>query len=669
MAMGGSAHRRGDLRQATGAGWPLRALLALCLCALCLEARAARASFTEELFFVGEDVEVLTIASKHPERPEEAPAVAQVITAREIREGGFRTLAELLRTLPGLWVEERGGGFVPCFRGVPEGFLLLYDGVPLTTDSTKTVYQLGEELSLEGVARVEIIRGPGSVLWGPDAFAGVVNVVPRREGPAEGTLLLGSPRGDASGSLFLSGRRGEVAGSLFLSAYGREPLHRTYDLDGQEGTLGRSEFYDLHLDLRWRDQVRLSGRFSHSRRQFVLHGQEGSWPGTRENPTGFLKLALKQGAGGFVLRGNFYYQYLYLRERELSLSKRQRNHLLYGELLVDRELADRRGLLTLGASWRRNVVRDATWRVRGYLPAYLDPTGRFPPLVDTADFETDLRSVFGQVRWHLRLLDLWAGLRLDDHDQYDAASSFQLGALARLRRDLVLKLIYGTAYRTPYSAQFLGRDSLDDPEEIRTLTLELRWQAARGLSLFVSPYYNRVRHHVSEDPFGGYSRPLSQEFLGAELGFTWRGRGARLSGAFSWLNHWGDEETYRVLDYIIILPGEEPEKHYSWWDKPFLPGPRYFGHLDLSLRLAPGLTLFSRLSYVGPRRFALLAEGEEGSFSPFVRLDLTLRWQRETWELSASLKNLTDEHYAVSGPYGPEDGERFGAFLTLRRRW
>ena len=54
---------------------------------------------------------------------------------------------------------------------------MLYE-VITTSDVTKSLHPFDRELSLASVKRLEIVRGPGSVLWGPDAFAGIVNVVP-----------------------------------------------------------------------------------------------------------------------------------------------------------------------------------------------------------------------------------------------------------------------------------------------------------------------------------------------------------------------------------------------------------------------------------------------------------------------------------------------------------
>jgi outer membrane receptor for ferrienterochelin and colicin len=130
------------------------------------------------LIFVGEDLSVLTIASRRAEPAKQAPAVAQVITEEDLERKGVRTLGEALSMLPGFYMSSKEWGTQPYLRGVSNSILFLYDSVPLTSDNTKTVNPLDEELSLGPIERIEVIRGPGSVLWGPDAFAGIVNIVP-----------------------------------------------------------------------------------------------------------------------------------------------------------------------------------------------------------------------------------------------------------------------------------------------------------------------------------------------------------------------------------------------------------------------------------------------------------------------------------------------------------
>ena len=642
----------------------------LVLFAVFLRPGAAGAYLSERLFFVGEEVEVLTLASRHPEPPLEAPAVSQVITAEEIRAGGFRTLAELLRTIPGLFVEEREGDARPFFRGVPEGFLLLYDGVPFTSDSTKALYHLREELSLASLERVEIVRGPGSVLWGPDAFAGLINLVPKRRGAPEAGVLAGTPRGDFSAHIFLPLAVEGFRGGFNLYYYGFDPAKDSFSFPGERGRVGRAEHYELSFGLtrRW---LRLSGRLSHFRRPFVMKDIEGfSWPGEIRNPVSFLKFETTHRLGSLFLRGTFYYQYLRQREKELFLTRNQKNHLLYGELLFDRTFLQRNILATFGVSWRRNLVRDATVRVRGYLPDYLREVNRqFRPLVKTAEFETDLYSVFFQLRKKSRRFDFWLGARFNDHDHYRAETSYQAGVLLRLPRRIFLKLVYGTSYRTPYSAQFLGRKKLKEPEKMRSLGLELRYAPEKGISFFVSPFYNRISHHVAEDPYGGYSRPLTHYFLGFEAGFRLQRGPVHLAGALTSLNDWGDRETYRVLDYVVVLPGRAPIYHYSLYEKRFSRGPKYFGHLDLGFSPSGALSFRARLSFFGKRRFVHLKTGLEDSLGSETVLDLTTRLRFGDYELSLAVKNALDNAYRNAGRFSPVEGERFRVFLKLNRRW
>ena len=130
------------------------------------------------LMFVGEDLEVLAIASRRGESALQAPAIAQVITGKEIRERGYTTLSQALDNIPGFYMAQKEWGTLPFLRGISNSILFLHDTVPLGSDVSKSLHPLDNELSLYSVKRIETIRGPGSVLWGPDAFAGIVNVVP-----------------------------------------------------------------------------------------------------------------------------------------------------------------------------------------------------------------------------------------------------------------------------------------------------------------------------------------------------------------------------------------------------------------------------------------------------------------------------------------------------------
>ena len=71
------------------------------------------------LMFVGENLEVLTIASRREESAARAPAVARVITRKDFRESGRDTLSKVLETVPGFYMAEREWGTKPYLRGIP----------------------------------------------------------------------------------------------------------------------------------------------------------------------------------------------------------------------------------------------------------------------------------------------------------------------------------------------------------------------------------------------------------------------------------------------------------------------------------------------------------------------------------------------------------------------
>ena len=113
-------------------------------------------------------------------------------------------------------------GSQPYLRGIPDSILFLHDTVPIGSDASKTFHSLDYELSLAGVKRIETIRGPGSVLWGPDAFAGIVNIVPLAGKDLNGfdTGVIGGGPGDQQG-VFTNWGDNRQGWDLFFSASAR----------------------------------------------------------------------------------------------------------------------------------------------------------------------------------------------------------------------------------------------------------------------------------------------------------------------------------------------------------------------------------------------------------------------------------------------------------------
>jgi len=126
-------------------------------------------------------------ASMYMQSDREAPSSVTVITAEQIRQFGYRTLADALRSVRGFEVTyDRNYAYVGV-RGFssPGGYndqvLLLINGQRLN-DNVYNSAQVGTEfpLDIDLIERIEIVRGPSSSLYGASAFLAVINVITKK---------------------------------------------------------------------------------------------------------------------------------------------------------------------------------------------------------------------------------------------------------------------------------------------------------------------------------------------------------------------------------------------------------------------------------------------------------------------------------------------------------
>ncbi|MFH1810221.1 MAG: TonB-dependent receptor [Pseudomonadota bacterium] len=120
------------------------------------------------------------------------PASATVLTGEDLLRQGYRTLGDALADVVGIdlqrTTQERRYGL----RGIPDGILLVIDGVPTLVDGERDVLDVDEGLDLNDVERVEVIRGPSSAVHGVASLSGVVQVTTRRPGLTSARLRLGT---------------------------------------------------------------------------------------------------------------------------------------------------------------------------------------------------------------------------------------------------------------------------------------------------------------------------------------------------------------------------------------------------------------------------------------------------------------------------------------------
>lgn len=129
------------------------------------------------------DADFVSIATGKKKSIDKAPSIASVVTAKDIQNRGARTLSEALAIVPGLNVSRSSQLMAPKFnfRGITSTFgpqtLFMINGVPTTSIVRGDNHTVWGEFPVHSISRIEVIRGPGSALYGADAFAGVINVI------------------------------------------------------------------------------------------------------------------------------------------------------------------------------------------------------------------------------------------------------------------------------------------------------------------------------------------------------------------------------------------------------------------------------------------------------------------------------------------------------------
>ena len=634
------------------------------------------------LMFVGEDIDMVTSASRRAETIESAPAVASLISERELYTFGIQTLGEALNLYPGFFTTSREWGRQPFLRGVEEGVLFLYDSVPLTSDATKSIHPLDEDMSLAFVKRIELIRGPGSVIWGPDAYAGIVNVVPKRGRDVEGTELYltgGAPYGKAQLDFLWGANRGLWEALLGVSCSSTRPDIRDYNVvrfqkGGSSVPLPPEERIGLdHVDdssnlefilnLTWKDWLNISGRWSEMEKNYVLSQTDHklSWRGQRKTPFRFLKVETEHPLNeNTQIKASGFVNELRFKEEESDISFEQTSRVYYGEVLLEREFARHLGLITLGIGLRRNIITGAVVD-KGFVPEFLQPeNGFFIPTIEQEDYDTSLKSTFLQIRRHWPKFDTWAGLRLDDHSQYDLTWSHNVGLSYHPLASWYIKLLYGTAFRTPYNQQLVGLKDMD-PESLKNVSFNFHWtpgiKGAReywGFEMDITAFWNRLKDHVKEDPYAGLSRPGDGEIYGVELDLRLNPRPFISIWFNSSLQRYsGDRNRFQVLDFVFIKPDGTMVPHYSSWDTPFERGPDATCRLGITFMPRDWLEISSLFQYEGPWWVSYDRGETLARIGQRFNWDLTFRAMDiyKSADLYLSIKNLLDERQRMPGTY------------------
>ena len=604
------------------------------------------------------DVRVST-ASRFEQSVSDAPAAVRVITAEEIHAFGWRTLADALASLPGLFSSyDRGYTYLGARGFLRPGdygsrFLLLVDGHRLN----EPIYEqatagLEFPVGIELVERIEYVPGPGSSVFGSNAFFGVINVITRRGGDVRGAQA--TAEAGSHGRRGFSARYGigGAGGELLIAA-------SALDIDGDDlyfpefDTAEDNDGLAVGLD---HERVRRlflkaeHGAFGlsliHSSREkgtpTAAYEQRFNDPRSRESDDWTLLGAHYRGRPGestetaaHVLLGAYDYRGAFAYEAPPAGLSRDRGRARWiglGAHAVTTAVAGHK--LVFGIDAQFDLKRDQYSYDESPYTSYL------------ADERHALRAgvlVQDEVALREDLL-LNAGVRFD-HDSISGGSfSPRIALIRRWSPDATLKLIHGSAYRSPnayelyYRSGEIGDDGSQlanpalEPERIRSseivwtqqLGARTQWQA----SLYryrISALITQVTANQQDDGPLVFENSDRANATGFELSgdHRWSG-GASLRASYGY---------GRVKDD----GGETPAN-----------SPRHAAALNLVVPLAGDRWKAGfEARYLGSR------DAEFGAVDAYTLANLTLTWRLPVpgLELQGSVYNLFDERYA--DPAGP----------------
>lgn len=642
---------------------------------------AAQSAEEEDLALVYGDKSNISIATGRQQPIARAPAVASVLTARDIEAMGATDLDQALESVPGLHVSmsELASTPIYSFRGIHTRYnpqvLMLVNGIPITNVfwGNRSLFWGG--FPLENVARIEVIRGPGSALYGADAFSGVINVITKTAEDISGTEA-----GVRAGSFNTrdvwiqhGGKVGVLDAAFYLRAGNTDGQKGIIQQDAQSAwdaifgtnaslapgpvSAGRKAV-DARADLSyeaWRFraayQQRVLGvgaglagsldpnaRVDESRRSLDMSYTQANWLPNwdvsgvigyydiKEKPADPAFTLFPPGAFGglFPIGGNGMIGNPGHSERHTHASvsafytgfENHRVRVGAGHRIEDLYAAPEfKNFTYIGG-------------VLTPLPTLVDATGN-PALVYMLPHKRNVTYVFAQDEWTLaKDWTLTAGVRHDRYSDFGGTTNPRLALVWDADYNIVVKAMHGTAFRAPsFSEQYsinnpvaVGSPNIK-PETITTDELAFSWQATTDLNANLNFFHYRMRDIILIPRLATtYQNAGNQSGRGLELESTFDAtNNLRLTGSFS-LQHSTDGATGQ--------------------DAGMAPHRRLFARADW--RFIPKWQFGTTINYVASR---MREPGDTRAKVPdYTTVDLILRSEKFAggWDARAMVTNLFD---------------------------
>jgi iron complex outermembrane receptor protein len=633
----------------------------LCAAVLCGAAQAAEADDGSSQDLTQLNLEQLMnldveTASRFPQKRSEAPSAVSVISSADIKTYGYRTLAEILNSIRGLYVRY---DTLYTYLGV-SGFgrpgdynsrvLLLIDGYR-ANDSVYNTAPIGTDflLDVDLIERVEFVPGPGSAVYGSNAFFGVINVITKTAKSLNGAQAsvevgnFGTSKGRVSYGLRL-----ETGAELLLSATGYQS--RGEDLsfasapngpstvsginfDEYKSAFAKYTFGGLHLEAAYSTRKKGAAAASYAfgtefldPRAYVRDTQSFIDLQYDRSLARDLDASVRVNYGSYPYEANF--PYLDPASGQAIENKDGAHAKWWGSELKLRAHPFEAHKIIAGVDYRDEYRRDQFNYDQQPFVQYVDSRQRATRVGLYAQDEFTVRPglIFN------------GGLRHDIDAHAGGVTSPRLALIYSLNASSSAKLLYGSSYRAPSAwEQFASQANVQEPnlalkpERIRTVEVVLEQVVRNQFRFTASGFQYRISDLIDEIPDSANGL-LQFRNVGRV-----QSRGAQLEAEQAW-----DSGQRLRLSYSYQL-AEDLNARDTGADPVLLNSPRHLAKLNFtSPILGDALRAGLEVQSMSRRRKA------EGEVAGHTVTNLTLRQPERATGLSISFSvyNLFNSKYA-----------------------
>jgi len=650
----------------------LAALISVMAAAAGAEDKTSRRQQTFELY--QEAAEMVSAAALHPQSTLEAPGNATVITDQEIQAHGYRTIAEALQSVSGVYfTDDRNYSYI-WVRGFgrPGDYnsrvLLMLNGHRLNENVYGGAYMDHIfPVPIESVEKIEVIKGPGAALYGNNAFFAVVNVITKQPGQAPAAQAnaqggsYGTSKAAASVSHAASGSDGFYAAGEYRHMRGQDleyPAFRSVN-NGWAVNAGGEENYNLFSS--WAGSgLSLQGAYSDR----TKHIPTASFTTQFNNPNeqtddarGFVELkadrdlspAIHWNARMYVDQYDYHGSFPMTNAApppDLTTNRDYARALWYGEettlRLAPPEAAH---ALLLGQDYEQTYdVHTLNFNEDPY------------QLILDEQHRLDRYAFFAQDEWSLsKALLLTLGARYDHDQSFASTVNPRLSTVIRLRETSTLKLMYGSAFRAPNPYELYGQglgsypNTSLKPEKITSYETDWVEQIAPKTSLTAAYFLNDIHDLIDNvADAAGNTQFQNVEHVrshGLDLSSRWE------DGPYAVRAGYVYQQTYEVGGTLLSN------------------SPMHTATAGLVRRWGPwGTTAFDGF-FVGPHR---TLQGTALPPAATFNLNLSVTPWRDGLRLYFGIFNLFDTRYSVSGSTEhvqdaiPQNGRNFNGGAEYR---